>query len=174
MTDELGLGVSGVVAFAFGSPSAIRSNRWIAETAMLHSRESQSSLIFTQDDVQFSSDSGLEATYCNERMGDPPPIMRIAREAVQWAIAYNIRDITVVAGKPHMWRCVRDMQEAVKEQGATGLIHIRKSQEIFRFLEDDWFCADSMQGYTQIPRAWERRERILCHMPLWFYKLVAS
>lgn len=171
------MGKRGVVAFAFGTPSTIRSNQLISQIALVRARETgmPASPIFTQADIQFSRKLGLDVTYVEEKPGEPPPILRIARAAMQWAILKCIDDLVIVAAGPHIWRCLRDMKEAAKEIGSGGLrMNICQDPLIGRWAKENWFCPDSTQLRASSEKEWRKRERILELMPFFIYRLVAK
>jgi hypothetical protein len=161
----------GIVAFAFGVPDTISSNRRIAEIASEKARELKAP-IYTQFDVPI--EQGIEVEYADEdeHGSNPPPTLRIARKAVQWAKQRGLRRLWITAAKPHMWRCRRDLNEAVREAGAEIQIHICLGIE--RYPDDSWFCPDSEQERVRSGAAWNKRERILKIMPFCVYKLIAS
>lgn len=160
---------AGVVAFAFGVPETIKSNRRIAEIASKKARE-LNCRVYTQLDIQ--ADGGVLVDYAEEEPGNPPPTLRIARGAVKWAKRHELTDLWVVAAKPHLWRALRDVQEAVREDGAQIEVHV--CEEINQYPEDSWFCPDSTQERVRSRDAWNKRERILKLMPFFVYKWVAS
>ena len=159
---------TGIVAFAFGVPSTILSNRRIAEIASKKARELNAS-VYTQLDVRV--EQGISVEYTKEEAGNPPPTLRIAREAVQWAKRDGLTELWVVAAKPHLWRALRDVQQAVHEAGTR--IEVRACKEIEQYPEDSWFCPDSTQNRVRSSEAWNKRERILRLMPFFVYKRVA-
>lgn len=159
----------GIVAFAFGVPETIRSNQRIARITLQKARELNAP-VYTQIDVRVWP--GVEVKYTNEEPGNPPPTLRIARSAVQWAKQQRLIELWVVAAKPHLWRCVRDLTQSVREAGMQ--IAIRVCKEIEQFPEDEWFCSDSTQPRTRSRKDWQGRERILKLMPFFIYKRVAS
>jgi len=161
----------GVVAFAFGMPKTIRSNRHIARIAARKAIAMDRTPIYTQSDVNVRGLS-VAVFYVPEEPGNPPPTLRIARGAVQMARSLKLIELWVAAAKPHLWRCLRDMKAAVREAG--GGIVVRVCEEIEQVSEDDWFCPDSTQERTQSREAWEKRERIVRLMPFCVYKRVAS
>ncbi len=161
----------GIVAFSFGAPSAIPANQHIARIARNHAIALKAS-IYTQPDIQINNKEGVEVLYTHQKNGNPPPTLRIARRAVQWAHQQGIKELLVVAAEPHLWRCVRDLKYASKE--ARMRIHIRISSEPELYPEEEWFCANSTQERTQSKKNWERQERILRHLPMFLYKRIAS
>ena len=160
---------SGIIAFAFGAPDNILSNRIISGIASKKARKLNSH-IYTQLDVRI--EDGVPTERIRERSGKPPSTLRFAREAVNWAEQEGIEKLWVVAAKPHLWRALRDVREAVREAGM--FTKVLPCKEIGQYPEDSWFCQDSSQKRTRSSKAWDRRERILKCMPWFLYKLIAS
>lgn len=160
---------TGIVAFAFGAPDTIRSNQLIAQIAFQKAGKLNAP-VYTQLDVRV--ESGIEVRYTNEEPGNPPPTLRMARNAVQWAKWKELTELWVVAAKPHIWRALRDVEQAVRE--AEGGIIVRACKEVEWYPEDSWFCPDSTQDRTRSQKAWNKREKILKFMPMFLYKLVTS
>jgi len=160
---------SGIVPFAFGAPETILSNRRISQIASENAHE-LNGRIYTQLDIRI--DEGIPVEYTEEEPGSPPPTLRIARGAVQWAMRNKLTDLWVVAAKPHLWRALRDVQQAVREAGAR--IEVRVCKEIEQYPEDSWFCPDSTQDRVRSREAWDKRENILKLMPFFVYKRFAS
>ena len=160
---------AGILAFAFGAPETILSNRRIAQIASQKARELWAPA-YTQLDIQI--ETGIEVEFTEEQPGNPPPTLRFARGAVQWARRKNLTDLWIVAAKTHLWRCIRDLTRAIWEVKEQIKIHVCK--EIEQFPEDEWFCADSTQERTQSRKSWEGRERIIKLMPFFIYKHIAS
>ncbi len=160
---------TGVVAFAFGVPETILSNRRIAEIASKKARET-SGRVYTQIDIRV--EEGIPVEYTEEEPGNPPPTLRIARGAVQWAKRHGLTELWVVAAKPHLWRALRDVQQAVRE--AEVQIEVRVCKEIEQYPKDSWFCPDSAQDRVRSREAWDKRENIVKLMPFFVYKRVAS
>ena len=77
-----------------------------------------------------------------------------------------------MAAKPHLWRALRDIQQAVREAGAR--IEVRACKEIEQYPEDSWFCPDSTQDRVRSREAWDKRENILKLMPFFIYKRIAN
>ena len=161
----------GVVAFAFGVPRTISANRRIANIMKEYSLR-YGAPAYTQPDVMLL-DSRIEVEYIDEKPGNPSPTLRIARGAVQWARRREISTLLVVAARPHLSRCLRDLDYARRELGY-GWLTIDVCVELHIVSENEWFCPESTQKRTQTREAWERRERIIRLMPMWLYKLVAS
>lgn len=160
---------TGIVAQAFGVPEGILSNRRIAKIASRKALE-LGAPVYTQLDVRLKP--GVKVEYTDEKLGNPPTTLRIARGAVQWARKQELTELWVSAAKPHLWRCLRDLKRAVREAGVK--IEIRACEEIEQYPEDEWFCPDSTQERTRSRKAWEKRERILKLMPFLLYKYLTS
>ncbi|MBI2010933.1 MAG: hypothetical protein HYS89_01725 [Candidatus Colwellbacteria bacterium] len=163
------MGTVGIVAFAFGAPSSIRSNQLIGQIATGEAWGLKAP-IYTQLDIHI--ESGVEVTYADEKPGEPPTTLRIARGAVGWAKQRGLTELWVAAAAPHLWRAWRDLRKAVREAG--GGIHVRPCPEIELYPWNGWFSADSTQQRTRSEKTWNRRERVLKLMPFWLYKRVAS
>ncbi len=159
----------GIVAQAFGVPCTINSNKIIAKLASQKARDFLAT-VYTQADVLV--ELGIDVEYIFEESGNPPPTLRIARSAVQWAKRNKLEKIFIVAAKPHLWRCIRDFNYAVQESKAQ--IEICACKEIEQYLEDEWFCLDSRQIRTCTKWDWWSRELILRLIPFCIYKRIAS
>lgn len=160
---------TGVVAFAFGMPNTIQPNRRIAEIASKKAKELNGS-VYTQLDIRVEEDILVE--YIEEEPGNPPPTLRIARGAVQWAKRHGFTQLWVVAAKPHLWRALRDVQQVVREVGVRIEVYVCK--EVEQYPEDSWFCPDSTQDRVRSRKAWDKRENIVKLMPFFVYKRIAS
>lgn len=159
----------GIVAFAFGTPATIFSNRRLAEIATGWAKELEAP-VYTQRDISLGGD--VEFEYAEETF-EPPPTLRMAREAVHWAVTRGIGELYVVAATPHRDRCLRDLRVAADEAGVEiGIFGCLPTPE--EYVEDAWFCLDSADPSTRSARAWWRRERVVRLMPLSLYKRVAS
>ena len=161
---------AGIVAFTFGIPSTLPSNRRIAQIASTKARELNNAPVYTQLLIQV--EPGIPVNYTEEKLGNFPPTLRIARGAVQWAKQRKLTQLWIVAAKPHLWRALRDVRQTIRENKVQ--IEIHACQEIEQCPEDSWFCPDSTQERIRSRRDWNKRERILRLMPFFVYKLVAS
>lgn len=159
----------GIVAFAFGVPETILSNRRIAEIASRKARE-LNCRVYTQLDICI--ERGIPVEYAGEEQDNPPPTLRIARGAVQWAKKYRITEMVVVAAKPHLWRALRDLRRAIRESRLETEVQV--CPEIERYPEVSWFCLDSTQERVRTREAWNKRERILKLLPFFLYEVIAS
>ncbi len=166
---------AGVVAFAFGVPRTLRSNKQVAEIASKKAWE-LGAPVYTQLDVPIPIGAGIQVEYVGEQAGKPPPTLRIARGAVQWAKKNDFHELWVAAARPHLWRVERDVKRAVVEAWRPGSdwIDVFVCPEPEPYLYDSWFCKDSEQERTRTPKAWNKRERVVQLMPFFVYKRVAS
>lgn len=170
---------AGVVAFAFGMPGTILSNRRIAEIATKKARELNAP-VYTQLDVFVGKDVRVERIK-QKCIDNPPSTLRIARGAVEWAKRNDITELWIVAAKPHLWRARRDVQEVVYEkEGITEfqfpdrMIRVYGCKEVEQYSENSWFCSDSLQDKTCSREEWNKRESLIKLIPFFLYKLVAS
>lgn len=161
---------SAVVAFAFGVPNTLRSNRCIAEMA---SRKAAALRIpiYTQHEV-IPVEPGVEVELTEEKHPERVPTLRIARGAVRWARRREIDEFWLCAAKPHLARCWRDLHFAIQESNAE--IKVRAVQDTENHSNDFWFCSESMQADTRVRWRWQFRDAILMHMPMRLYSLIAS
>ncbi|HZZ99500.1 MAG TPA: hypothetical protein VFK07_02195 [Candidatus Paceibacterota bacterium] len=162
--------MEGVVVFAFGVPATLRSNRTLAAIA---EREAKSfrAPVFTQLDIQLE-DKSVPVTYCQEIPGEPPPTLRIAREAIRWAIDNKISVLHVAAARPHIWRAVRDLVYARRKAGADILIVFCKG--VLDRPSGGWFMPESTHPRVRSAWKWYSRDLILRLMPMFIYKKVAG
>lgn len=163
------MGNAGIVAFAFGTPCTILANKRIAEIAAKKSRELNAP-VYTQLDVCI--EAGIRTTYTQEDPGNPPPTLPIAQGAIRWANQQGVKELWIVAAKPHLWRALRDTRQAIREAKAQIGVHV--CTEIEQYPEDSWFCPDSGQTITQSRKSWERRDRAIKLMPFFLYRMVSA
>ena len=159
----------GILPFAFGAPEGILSNRRIASIASKMARDF-SAPVYTQLDICLDDDIEVDLTY--ETPGNPPSTLRFVRGAVQWARRKKITNFLVIAAKPHLWRCVRDLTHVIYEEKIN--IEINVCKETDQYPEDEWYCPDSKQDRTRSRKKWEKRERLIKIIPFCFYKLIAK
>lgn len=163
------------VAFAFGTPSDTMANQRIAMMSCQACIPSDPG-IYTQMDVDIpdlqvaGKQYGMKVTYTPERPGYPPPTLRIARGAVEWAKANHVTTLYIACAYPHLWRCKRDMRLAIQEKRAN--IEIKVCPEA-RYTKG-WFCKDCTQPRANNRLSWYMREIIIMMMPVWLYKKIAS
>jgi hypothetical protein len=147
----------------------IRSNQRIAQIASQKAKE-LSAPVYTQLDIRVKP--GIEVKYTNEEPGNPPPTLRIARGAAQWAKQQGFKKLWIVAAKPHLWRALRDIEKAVRETGVKIKVHT--CHEVEQYPKDSWFCPNSTQKRVRSSEAWYKRERILKLLPFFIYKRIAK
>ncbi|HVZ10977.1 MAG TPA: hypothetical protein VG941_00920 [Candidatus Paceibacterota bacterium] len=154
-------------------PHTLRSNVAITRIAARKAESLGDAPIFTQLDVQFDPSWNAKMTYCTETPGNPPPTLRIAREAARWAVENRIDELWISAALPHLWRCERDLRAAIREVGAESTVRI--CEEIRTVGDEEyWYMPDSTQPRVRFSKEWLKRERILLMMPYFLYKRVAS
>ena len=159
-----------IVAFAFGKPYSILSNRRIAEIAIKKAKELDAE-IFTQYDVLIKAD--LEFQYIDKINKEVPTTLGLARKAVEYAVKEKYKNIWVAAALPHLSRCMRDMWCVIHELKVVGLnVFVCEGSE--QYPENEWYCVDSEQKHTRSKEEWELREDLIKEIPLCFYKLVAG
>lgn len=159
----------GIIAFAFGQPWEIPANYEIARTAQRLSEECDAP-VYTQKDIFFNI-LPEDVEYIKED-DTPPPTLRIARGAVQWAKKKGITTLLVIAAEPHRWRAIRDVRAAIDEQGleTTSFCYKEWKEE----MKELWFSSVSTQKRTRSWWGWWPREIIARLLPLWLYKIIAS
>lgn len=155
----------GIVVFAFGTPSTTKANELLAKVGVGRCHVYSSVQVFTQRDIAIT-DTDISVQYCMENPGNPPPTLRIARQAVVWAKKERIMHLGIVAASPHVWRCRRDLLYAIKEANAQiGVFSIYSGVE---------YSPESTQPRVRSPKDWWPREIILRCMPMWLYRRVAG
>lgn len=166
------MGKTGIVAFAFGTPSNIQSNIWIAEIAAQKALQTGAP-VYTQMDVNIEEPRVAVIRDPEEIPGQPPSTLRMARNTVRWAKQQRISFLWLIAAKPHLWRAQRDLKAAAKEE--TGLrLAVVPCWKIREIPEQMWFCPESNQIYIRSQMVWERREDILKILPFAIYNYIAS
>ncbi len=157
---------AGIIAFAFGTPSSIKANKVISKIAYKRALKHNVS-IYTQLEIEI--EEGVEV---DRIKGREVPTLRIAREAVQWAKEKGIEKFFIVSASPHLWRCVRDVNMAIREIKAK--INVEVCEEIRDYSDSMWFCLNSTQERTRTLKSWNEREWILKKIPFFVYKILAS
>lgn len=155
-----------VVAFGFGSTSALPSNRTIAKIAYAKAKELKA-MVYTEPDI--SLDCGVSLLYVAE---SPSPTFRLAKAAVIQAKKDNVDVIWVVAAAPHLERCRRDIKFVAEEM--LFEVAVRACNEVYQIPENNWFSSKAVQKHARSKKAWEKRNGILMKMPMWLYTRIAS
>jgi hypothetical protein len=159
-----------VVAFAFGVPNTLVSNRRIAAIATKKAK-SLAIPVYTQYDVT-PMELGIEIVLTEENYPVRVPTLRIARGAVAWAKSRGIDKIWLCAATPHLSRAARDLGYAASQ--ANLRITIEICEGIRECAYDSWFCRDSTQTDTRLKWVWCVRDSILMHAPMWLYAQIAG
>ena len=135
-----------VVAFAFGSPNTLRSNRAIAEMASAMAAALGLPVYAVLDVCLLRQ--GVEVHLTAENYPERLPTLREARGAVAWALERRIDLFWLCAATPHVVRCRRDLAYAIRERDAAIAVKIAPDAGLHP--DDFWFCPDSTQLDTRI------------------------
>jgi len=127
--------------------------------------------IYTQHDVM-PLEPGIEVELTQENYPQRVPTLRIARGAVNWARGRGYSELWVCAAEPHIARCLRDLDYAVREANAE--IKLKPRENVEQHPIDFWFCSDSTQLDTRVPAIWRARDAVLMNMPMRLYALIAG
>ncbi len=160
---------SAVIAFAFSIPWKIKPNIILAEIA---SRKAQNFNIpiYTQKDIFINPK--LEPVYIQDLLNGPPSTLQISFWANYWAQKEKIEKFYVVAARPHIERCLRDLKYVAKKKSLE--IEFCVCKEVYQHSEEVWYCLRSEQKHTQTKINWQKRERIIRLLPMWFYKSIST
>jgi hypothetical protein len=161
---------TGLVAFAFGVPNTLRSNRSIAAAASAKAVDLGCPL-YTQRDI-LPIAPNIELELVQEDYPRRVPTLRIALGAVRWAIDKGLGELWVCAADAHLPRCLRDVRFAL--QKANAAINVRVCTFAENYPPDYWFCEDSLQADTRKRWRWRVRDAILMNLPIRFYAFIAS
>ena len=159
-----------IAAFAFGESREIFPNRRLASIAEECSSNFKNYLIVTQDDIAVSSKCNV--VYVKNKPARPATTLMVACEAVNEALGQGIMTIYIVAGRPHLWRCIRDVKQLIQEAGAN--IEVRVAPRIKRSNYWSWFDKKSVQFRTQSPLKGFWYEPLFRIIPFWLYKNIAG
>lgn len=160
---------TGIVAFAFGKPETILSNRIIGRIATQEARQ-RKTMVFTQSDVIVDADIIVE--YAEQQAGLPPSTLQMARNAIAWAKKYEFTRLCVVAATPHLKRCIRDLKKSARENNYS--IMVFSSDKMAGYIDDLWYCPNSAQKRTQSSITWVLREKLIFALPFWLYKKITA
>jgi hypothetical protein len=159
-----------VVAFAFGAPSTLLSNRLIAGIAG-NKAKSLGIPVYTQRDVT-PLETGIQIELTEEDYPKRVPTLRIARGAIKWTKQHGIDEVWLCAAKPHLARAARDFNYALEEENAC--INVKVCEEIHEQPHKHWFCEDSVHIDTRFWLIWKVRDAVLMYIPTWLYSLIAN
>lgn len=166
-----------IIANGFGTPCALLSNRFIAYDAVSAARNHSNTIIFTQKDVEVERTEYFSSSMRVERIAaDPSSTWKMNLEAAAFAKRNGISTIIVVGAWPrpfpHVWRCQRDILEALKQVGHGAEVVVRESRR--KGDNSIWLSRDSKQWWTRNALFWAFYEGILQHLPFWLYRRVTG
>lgn len=162
------------MGFAFATPASAFVNQVLRHRVVdIYNEQAGEVNIFTHCDLGdlLPPIVRMRMQMTREEEGKPSTTLRMAREAVAFARKYRMTEIRVVAAKPHMWRCLRDIAKAM-EEAKINLPIIREDFERMSWFA--WFHKSSTQPRTRSPWAWLQRDVLLWLMPWKMYKRIAS
>lgn len=160
---------AGIVVFAFGLKGNV-SNRRLQSITMDLLHADQAAPVFTQVEIEFPDE--VDVSHASGSLDDPPPTLREAREAVVWARERGLTKLWVVAAKPHLPRCLRDLARATEESGVG--FELLVPGVILKSQKAEWFCLGAVETRTKTKGGWLVREWLLMALPFWMYRCVAS
>jgi hypothetical protein len=166
----------GIILCGFSKPGTAPPNRRIVDIGVEHALR-LGTPIYAQLDTYVPEELGLDVTYTDtwaDYYEKPTTTLRMARGAVAWAKERGINRLLIVGAKPHLWRCIRDQQMAIKEAGAAITVVSPFTDEIHDTKYSSWFFEGSEQPWCRSVWHWLRRETFLYFMPFFIYKMVAS
>ena len=151
----------GIIAFPFEDVGQKTLGRITSEKA----REFKIP-VFAHENIRLEPDI-TKVTYFNEELGNPSTTLRMVRPAIQWVKLNKIRWVWLVAGKPHLSRCKRDLEyEARDVEVQIGKVRICTEIEMYSYRS--WFHS------TKHMMRWSVREQIIRQLPWPVYKMVAK
>lgn len=160
---------AGIVVFAFGARENIPPNQLLADIASRRALRFKAQ-VYAQRDIPLKHAANVE--YVEDKNGKPPSTFQIAEGAVGWARRNNLKRIFIVAAKPHLCRCKRDLTLAFQE--AKTAVRISVIRKVERLPEERWFCPESIRKCTMYKKNWENREWFVEHVPFWIYKFFSQ
>ncbi|MDX1608222.1 MAG: hypothetical protein R3251_03365 [Candidatus Spechtbacterales bacterium] len=152
--------------FAFGVPQNTIPNRALSQWTTTKAIANEAS-VYTQADIVLLDES-VEVRRVEESPGNPPPTLRIARGAAEYARELGVDEIHVLAAEPHRWRALRDQRKAVEELDLDVEVKPANIPNV------GWYDKQSSQKRVRSCLNWWPRELILRAMPFSLYKRVAS
>lgn len=153
----------GVVTFAFGSQKTPSNEKLFEITKML--ARIYGAPVFTQPDIIAAPDAKeIDVELINEGPNNPSSTLKMAEAAVKWARRRRLKRLVIVAAKPHVSRCHRDMMKTAK---GTVDIRVNPCRD-----GEKWFYSESTQAWTRSPLLWKMRETVLMSMPFWLYRRI--
>lgn len=158
---------TGIIVFAFGQPSTISSNKYLADCAKQLAIRYGVKYVFTQRDISINSISNIINVKYVEENKEPPSTLFIAEKSLNWAKNLGLKKVMVIAAPPHADRCMRDLSKIY----AGTEIKLVLYQTAYN--SSLWYDHQSAQLRTRNKFFWWSRESILTAMPFWLYKKVA-
>ncbi len=163
-----------MVVYPFGCPNNIESNKTLAlitANKVKESKENKNITVFTQYDILL--DETIEALTIrpDEIMNNPFTTYELSLKAVEWAIENKVTKISIIAAKPHIDRCYRDITYIAEQKKLE--INFEKCKEVYsKHYKKSWFCEESKEWWTRSPWLWWPREMMLLLTPIYFYKKI--
>ena len=160
----------GIVAFAFGMPAGISSNAAISRIASGMALEHGAPVLTQRGLVSVAP--GIDVSYVDERPDLPASTLEIAFQAIGWAQERGIEQMVVVCAKPHLWRCLRDLQYAIRKSGRTMALTV--APEVHTTPDEVWFCPKSTQGFHRSRARWNVMDFFMRRVPMPVYVKIYS
>ena len=105
------------MVFSFGSARTALSNVTLGTLAIEQASQGTSHM-YAHPNVPVRHI--VEPINITEPPGWNMSTLNMARMAIRWAKRNKFDQLVVVAAKPHLWRCVRDLRVAAREARADG------------------------------------------------------
>jgi len=150
----------GIVAFAFGPPDSIEPNQTLSIITTKKARE-LNARVYAQKDIKITA-KGVKVDYVKQNNKKALSTLQVAEKTVEWIKKNNITNLYVMAAKPHLWRCKRDIGEILEREKINITIHTC-FELIFK---ENWFYD------IRDEKEWIKREKIIKKMPFWLYSLL--
>ncbi len=158
----------GIVAFAFGTPYNLESNKEIAFFALKEAKK-WGVPIYTQIDIYITPTPKVCVYYKSQIMGSTPSTLQVAKGAAEWIKKFGLNEIWVVGAPCHMSRCLRDLRYVAKTEDLRILIKHCKPKKSER-----WFSSKSLQWWTRSSLQWWLREATLRLIPVKIYEKITG
>lgn len=133
-------GKVGVVAFGFGEPFDLASNRLIATRLIEVVQTTGAVFVYTDRDVapHLSLDDEVAVKQLDSTLF--PHTYRMAVFAIQQAQEHGVEELYVVAAPCHIWRCLRDLRWVADDQALTiTLVPKPINRSVYEPTADTWF-----------------------------------
>jgi len=150
----------GIIAFPFGEIGEKVIGRITEEIA-----KKLDIPVFAHEHVHLDLDI-KKVTRFYEDLDNPSTTLRMVRAALRWAKENEITSLWLVAGRPHIYRCKRDLELEARDVGLG--IKIFMCEEIEKYRTRMWFQSVFFEAW------WLIREQILLKLPWSLYKKVAK